>query len=265
MELIFVDDGSNDNTLSSIMNVIPHLDINCRVFHHEWRGLGYSRNVALRNAEGDYIVWVDDGVEISRKYIRQNVHFLEKNNNVAIVKGLIDFYCGKSLIAALENMIGLAFYYNNVEKFTSKIPGTGGSVYRVKAANQVGGFDENIRGANEDTDIAFRLISKGWKVFITKARFSLVYNEKFKKVWSKNVWYGYGSHFALHKHKELGDILYKSTPLAGFLEGLFVFPVAYKLTRRKIALLLPFFVAMRRTAFCIGFVKSHFDSYGHRL
>ena len=263
IEVIFVDDGSEDNTLSSILKSSPRLNMKCKVFHHKWRGLGYSRNVVLRKAEGKYIIWIDDGIIISKNYIQQNVDFLEKNSNVGITKGVVDVYVGSNSIATLENMISLVFYYRFAGKFTTKMPGTGGSVYRVNAARQVGGFDENIQGANEDTDISFRMLLAGWRVYIVHAKFSIIYNERFKNVWTKNLWYGYGSHFILHKHRDLGNILYKSTPVAGFLEGIFCSYSAYKLTNKKIAFLLPLFLSIKRLAFFLGFVKSHFDSYGH--
>ena len=263
IEVIFVDDGSEDNTVSLISQMLPSLDITSKLFHHKWKGLGYSRNVVLKNAKGDYIVWVDDGILLSKDYIQKNTRFLEKNSNVGIVKGIIDVYSGSNHIRTLENMASLVFFRKYAGKFTTKLPGIGGSIYRVKSARQVGGFDEQIRGANEDTDIAYRIKSAGWKIYISQTNFSLIHNEKLNKVWIKNYWYGYGAHFNLHKHRELRTILYKSTPLAGFLQGILIFNTAYKLTHKKIAFLLPFFITIRRIAFCLGFIKSHSDSYGH--
>ena len=69
--------------------------------------------------------------------------------------------------------------------------------------------------------------------------------------------------FFLHKHMELSDFLYKITPLAGLLEGTLISFVAYKITRKKIAFLLPIFFFIKRISWCIGFVKAHLDSYGH--
>lgn len=262
-EVIFVDDGSEDETLFLISRFASGLDMQSKVFHHEWKGLGYSRNVVLRNAEGDYIVWIDDGTILSKSYVTQNIKFLKENPNVGMVKGLLDVYAGSNLIATLENMSSLAFFYKNAGNSSIRTLGTGGTVYRVKAARDVGGFDEQIQGANEDTDISFRILSAGWRIYITQAKWSKVYNKRFKKVWAKNFWYGYGSHFVLHKHKGLTDIIFKSTPLAGLLHGTLIFSLAYKLTHKKRALLLPLFYFMIRCAFCFGFIRSHLDSYGH--
>jgi hypothetical protein len=58
-------------------------------------------------------------------------------------------------------------------------------------------------------------------------------------------------------------MLYRSTPVAGFYEGILISSVAYRITRRKIAFLLPLFLFMKRAAWCLGFFNSHLASYGH--
>jgi glycosyltransferase involved in cell wall biosynthesis len=262
MEVLFVDDGSQDNTLFEILKIAPRMNMNYKVYNHTWKGLGYSRNVVLTNAQGDYIVWVDDGTIISKDYVRKQVEFMEKHPNVGIVQGFIGVYSGSNRVATLENMSRLVFGHKYAGK-TTKLPGAGGSVYRVKAAKQVGGFNESIQGAGEDTGIAYRILSAGWQIHITQVEFFIEYNERLKKVWNKSFWYGYGAHFTLHKHKELREILYKSTPLAGFLEGVLTFSAAYRLTQKKIAFLLPIYYFSERIMWCIGFSKSHIDSYGH--
>jgi glycosyltransferase involved in cell wall biosynthesis len=263
IEVLFVDDGSQDDTLSSILQFAQRMNMNFKVYHHAWRGLGYSRNIALTNAQGDYIVWVDDGTIIPKDYVRKQIEFIEKNPSLGIIRGLVGVYTGSNPVAALENMSRLVFDHKYAGKITSKLPGAAGAIYRIKAAKQVGGFNETIHGAGEDTDIAYRIFSAGWQILITPAEFTLEYNESLKKAWSKSYWYGYGTHFTLHKHKGLHELLYKSTPVAGFLEGVLIFSIAYRLTHKKIAFLLPIYYFSKRIMWCFGFAKSHIDSYGH--
>ena len=264
IEVIFVDDGSQDNTLFEILKYSPGMNMKYKVFNHNWKGLGYSRNVALTNAEGDYIIWVDDGTNLSQDYVSRQVEFMEKHLDVGIVKGFIGVYSGSNRVATLENMSKLVVGRKYAGKITTNLPGAGACVYRVKAAKQVGGFNENIQGAGEDTDIAFRILSAGWQIYITQFEFFAEYNKRLREVWKKSFWYGYGSHFILHKHKELREILPKSTPLAGFVEGVLDFSVAYRVTHKKIAFLLPAYYFFKRMGWCIGFSKGHIDSYGHQ-
>lgn len=57
MEIIVVDDGSEDKTLSIVLNLVSKVDIHVKVFHDRWIGLGPARNIVVENArrpfEGD--------------------------------------------------------------------------------------------------------------------------------------------------------------------------------------------------------------------
>ena len=263
IEVLFVEEGSKDDTLSLLKKNAPRMNMPYKIIHQEWKGLGFSRNVIFQNSKGKYIVWVDDGTIIPKDYIRKQIIFMEEHPAVGIAMGVIGIYSGSNLVSNLENMGELVFSYNYAGKVTTKLPGTGGSIYRTKAMKQVNGFDEQITGATEDTDIAYRILSAGWQIWITNTKYFVDHNKKLRTIWSKSLWYGYGSHFTLNKHKELHTKLYKSTPIAGFLQGIFICFTAYKLTHKKTAFLLPFYILIKRTAFCLGFLRGHIDSYGH--
>lgn len=263
MEVLFVEEGSQDNTLFEILQIASRMNMKYKVYNHNWKGLGYSRNVALTNAQGDYIVWVDDGTIIPEDYVRRQVEFMEKHPNVGIAKGFFGVSSRSNRVATLESMGPVVLSHKYAGKITTRLPGAGGSVYRVKAAKQVGCFNESIQGAGEDTDIAFRMLTAGWQIYITQVEFSAEFTASLEKALNKSFWYGYGDHFILHKHKELREILYKSTPLAGFLEGVLTFSAAYRLTHKKIVFLLPIYYFSKRIMWCFGFSKSHLDSYGH--
>ena len=263
MEVLFVEDGSTDNTLKSILKYAPKMNMKYRIPPHESKGLGFSRNFVFKNARSDYIIWVDDGTVIHKDYVRKQVDFMNKHPDAGIAIGIMDFFPGSNRVATLENIGEIVFNYKFRGKVTTKLPATGGSIYRIKALEQTGGFDEGIQGATEDTEAAYRIKSAGWQIYVTEARYYRDINKKLKKVWNKNVWYGYGSHFTLHKHKELHQMLYKSTPLAGFVEGIPACSIAYKLTHNRSSFLLPLYFSIKRTAWCVGYMKSHFDSYGH--
>lgn len=263
MEVLFVEEGSIDGTLSKLTQYAPKMGINYKVFHHNWKGLGFSRNVISKNARGSYILWVDDGTLIPCNYLRQQVEFMKTRSDVGITTGILEFIYGLNCVGTLENMGEVVYSHRNIEEYTTRMPAAGGSIYRVKAIQDVGGFDENIQGATEDTDIAYRIMLAGWKICISKITYSRDFSDKLRRIWDRSVWYGYGAHYLLQKHKELRSALYKSIPLAGLLEGLLISVPAYRLTNKKLAFLMPIFIFMKRLAWSIGYVKSHVDSYGH--
>lgn len=79
-ELLIIDDGSPDNC-GKISDEYAALDKRIHVFHIDNHGVSYARNLALRNAKGKYIYFVD-----SDDYIESNT--LEK-----LVKVLKDEKC----------------------------------------------------------------------------------------------------------------------------------------------------------------------------
>jgi len=270
MEIIFVDDGSEDGTLPIILDYVSKMDIKTKVFYGKWRGLGASRRVIVENAGGGYIVWVDAGLLLAKDHVKKQVRFMEENPRVGIAKGRYGISSAQNLIANLENVGDFVHFWRDAEGFvhsgkeTSKLPGTGGSIYRVEAINQVGNFDKNIMGACEDTDIAWRIKLAGWSICVTGATFHKWRKETLFDLWNHHFWYGYGLHYIFHKHGRKNIFpSHKMVPPAGFVEGLLYSMTAYKLTRRKMVFLLPLQYTFKRTATCLGFTKSHIDSYGH--
>ena len=57
-ELIFVNDGSKDNTLHVLENLAIK-DNRIKVINQENQGLSGARNTGIENAKGDYIMFVD--------------------------------------------------------------------------------------------------------------------------------------------------------------------------------------------------------------
>ena len=263
MEVIFVEEGSYDGTLYSILENAPKLTIKHKIFHQKWRGLGYSRNLVAENSQGEYIAWIDDGTIIPKDYIKKQIEFMDKNPEVGIVRGTMSHYSGSSRIASLENMGQLVFSHKYAGENKTKLPAAGGAIYRTRAAKQVGGFDVNITGAAEDSDVSYRILLAGWQIYITPIEFSTKYDISLRKIWRKNLWYGYGTHYFIHKHKYFGNMAYRITPLAGFVQGICLSFDAYRLTRKKIAFILPIYTCIKMASFFLGFLNSHVDSYGH--
>lgn len=263
MELIIVDDGSEDMTLSIVLNCISRLDMRVKVYQQKWKGLGPARNVVVYNTSGDYIVWVDGDMVIPRDYVRKQVEFMERNPAVGIASGRTKTRPEENLVATLEVIGFLAKDFKNRGVASQKIPGTAGSIYRVKAIRHVGGFDSNIKGAGEDIDAGYRIREAGWLIYLaTDAIFYAKRKETWKALLSQYFWHGYGGHYVLHKNRGM-ERLYEMLPPAAFLEGILYSITAYKLIHRKVVFLLPLQFIFKMTAWCLGFVRSHMNSYGH--
>jgi glycosyltransferase involved in cell wall biosynthesis len=264
VEVIFVNDGSEDETLSIIKSYVSKIDMNVKVFNHKWKGLGYSRNLVINNAAGEYIIWVDGDMVISQNYVKKLVTFMGHNPKVGIAKGKQSLHSGSNILGTLEaysRSVSRMVDYGS-QKFRYKSLGTGGAIYRVKAIKQVGGFDENLKGYCEDWDIEIRIRESGWSLctvnaeFVDYERFKLTWNELWRRYWLR----GYYTHYFLHKKKGLIKH-YKMFPPAAFFAGLIHSKKLFALTREKFVFFLPFQYLFKYIAWYVGFFKGHLGAY----
>lgn len=267
MEVIFVDDGSEDETLSIIQEYVSRIDIPAKVFHTSWKGLGHARNIVVANAEGEFILWVDGDMILARDFVQKLVKFMEQHPEVGIAKGKQSLEPGGNLLATLEaysRAAGRMVDYQS-EEAHSKSLGTGGAIYRIVAIRKAGGFDEKLRGYGEDWDIEIRARAAGWSLSTTDAKFldyeryGLTCGDLWRRYWLR----GYHTHFFLHKH---GGLIkhWRVFPPAAFLSGLLHAYTLFKKTHRKAVFLLPFQYVFKMTAWYFGFIRSHLNFYEPR-
>jgi glycosyltransferase involved in cell wall biosynthesis len=257
MEVIFVDDGSNDRTLSIINNFVPRMNIKSSVFYHKWKGLGYTRNVVVHNAHGEYIIWLDHDDTLSKDFVRKQVEFMDKNPLVAIGKGRNGIFATTSLVGYLENVEDLLELLENKSKMLYKSLGTGGSIYRLEQVRKVGGFNDKITGVGEDLDVEHKIKADGWLLEITEAEFyeSVSPRDNWKKLWKKYYWYGSGNRQVFDKI-DPHVMLYRMFPPTILLTIVMRSCGAYKLTLKKVVFLLPIEWVFKRIAWIVGFIKS---------
>jgi len=249
--------------LSVIKSYVPKMDkmdMKVKVFHQEWKGLGYARNVVVNNANGEYIIWVDCDMILSEDFVRKQVEFMEKNPDVGIGKGIYGMYNEANLVAYLENVEAIVEFLDSKQKALSKPLGTGGCIYRIKAIRQVGGFNEKVKGAGEDVEAEHRIRKAGWLLNITPAEFYEIRGKSWKDLWDEYFWHGSGGRFVYGKI-EPSSILYRTFPPIGILTELSRSFNAYHLVHRKVVFLLTFHWIFKRIAWCLGFVVGHAQDY----
>jgi len=264
MEIIVVDDGSQDRTVSLVVESLSNLKEQLRIFFTKGKGLGTARQLVLENAKGKYIVWVDGDIILPKDHVRKQVEFMEKNPKVGKARARWGILNEGNLVSNLESLRTLERddldHHNNAQ--ASRFVGIGGSICRVKALKEAGAFDEYIKGAGEDIDIAVRIKQAGWLLSLSRAKFYHRFRNTWKGLWGQYFWYGYGMHYVGHKHRGL-FLFWTEIPPIAFVEGVLRSFTAYKITRWKSAFLLPFLYVFKQTAWCLGAIKSHRDGYGH--
>jgi len=258
MEIIVVDGNSSDRTLNIVKKELTQKSIKYRIYS-EKHGLAKARNIVINNADGKYIVWVDGDMIIEKDFVRKHVEFMEKNPDVAIAGGRFRMLDESNFIAFIEGMDWVVGDYICGQIFTSKPIRNccAGTIHRVEAVREVGGFDERIIGAGEDVDLGYRIGRAGWLLFFTTdALFYDKRRDNLVSLWKENFWYGYGGHYIAHKHK----IKLKGSV---FIFALRRASIAYKMTHRKVSFWLPLQYFFKKIAWSFGFIQAHTHGYGH--
>jgi glycosyltransferase involved in cell wall biosynthesis len=264
LRLVFVDDGSDDGTLVLLQDLAGKVDFPAKVLHTPWRGLGHARNMVIANAEGDFILWVDGDMVLQKNFTLQLVDFMKGHPEVGIAKGKQALEPGGNLLATLEGFARaegrLANY--RCEKARGKSLGTGGAIYRFDAIKDAGWFDERLQGYGEDQDFEIRVRAAGWLLdtvdvkFHDYERYNLAWKELWRRYWAR----GYYTHCFNHKNPNVIKH-YRMFPPAAFVSGLIHSFRIYRLTHHKKVFLLPFQFGFKMTAWYVGYLKGHADSY----
>jgi glycosyltransferase involved in cell wall biosynthesis len=261
IEAIVVDDDSEDHTLSTAVNSLSQIAIPVEAYRTGGKGLAAARQMVVENAKGKYVVWIDDGLLLPAGFLRKQVSFMEQNSGVGQARARWG-WCGKvGLVNKLENIMNLV-YEQSEKKHSIRLRGIGGSICRLEALRQVGGFDKSITGAGEDIEIAARLRVAGWRLSKSNAVFYYIFKETWSDLWRQHFWYGYGMHYVYHKHRNAVR-LWTMFPVVGFMVGTVSAFRAYRLTQSKSSFLLPLHSLYKKTAWFFGFLRGHHDRYGH--
>ena len=85
-ELILVDDGSKDNS-KNICIELQKIDNRIRFVNKENTGVSDTRNIALDNAKGKYIAFIDSDDSVHKDYLKILLSSIEKSNGQLAVCG----------------------------------------------------------------------------------------------------------------------------------------------------------------------------------
>jgi glycosyltransferase involved in cell wall biosynthesis len=256
MEVVFVDDGSEDDTARLVKNCLSRMDVAWRIFSDEWRGLGKARNTVIHNALGDYVIWVDADEILTDNFVRKQVKTIEDNPKAGIVTGRLGIPEHVNLVLALELIPSVVEYSRQDWKSEAKFPGTGGATYRTAAANQVGGFDEEIGAVGEDIDIASRMREAGWLILRGDGVFYETHGSlaTWTSLLRRNVNLGVQSRRLYERTGKFYSLL-RMNPFASAVAGVLYAVHGYKETRKKMVLLLPFHFSAKMLAWFYGFCQ----------
>ena len=179
-ELIIVDAASRDQTVRLIKNFSeknPNLNIKVLIQKGN-RSVG--RNLAVREANGDWIAITDAGCILDENWLR-NLMAEAEQTGARVVAG---YYQGLATIKKQEAFIPYFLVMPNQLKSINFLPATRSMLIKKELWNELGGSDENL--VIEDYQMAKRMEARREPIAFAKA--ALVYWEApktWKEFWQK--------------------------------------------------------------------------------
>ena len=164
LEIVFVNDGSTDNTFEKVANSFLHND-KVKVFTKPNGGKASALNFGITNSDGDYVVCIDADTQLMPDAISQMMkHF--KRPGVGAVAGNVKVGNDTSILTKWQSI-----EYTTAQNFDRRafdlincitvVPGAIGA-FKREAILKAGGFTTDTLA--EDCDLTVRILRNGYRV-----------------------------------------------------------------------------------------------------
>jgi cellulose synthase/poly-beta-1,6-N-acetylglucosamine synthase-like glycosyltransferase len=217
LHIIVIDDGSTDRS-ARLVRAYPQV----RLIRQRHAGKAAALNRGLRHVQTELVACMDvDSVPASNYLLRAVGYFARPD--VAVVTPALKVSHTDSLMRQMQwtEYLFQIFLRKTFSLFDCQyvVPGPGG-IYRTAVLREVGGFDEG--NLTEDTEIAFRIIDRGWKLENSIDAFVYTHTPPgLRGLWKQRIrWYrGYLQNVRKYAHMI-------ANPRYGNL-GLFLLPINF--------------------------------------
>jgi glycosyltransferase involved in cell wall biosynthesis len=182
---VIVNDGSNDNTKELLETIT---DKRFRIIHlSKNRGRGFARQVALENAEGDYLTYLDADDFYHPEKIEQQVVILDKFNDVYLASCGQGSFDNKNILRTIRGIKYAGLHNFRCGDEVKFVPVT--SMIRLNAALNIR-YNDKLN-ASEDVDYFSAYLDNRTYYILEKTMY--YYYEYESLSYSKTVDYAFNS------------------------------------------------------------------------
>lgn len=158
IEIIVVNDASTDPLTIAVLQKLAEEKEITLLHHPVNKGLPATRNTAIKATKGVYILPLDADDTIEPTIVEKTVRVLNEKENVGFVSVGMRFFGEENFIHIPPTFNLYTLLHQNIVTVTS--------LFRKKAWEQVGGYNEQFIFGYEDWEFWINLAKHGWDGFV---------------------------------------------------------------------------------------------------
>jgi glucosyl-dolichyl phosphate glucuronosyltransferase len=216
-EIIVIDNNSTDNT-GQIVREFSKGHKNIRYFLEYKVGLSHARNRGIKEANSDWILYLDDDVIAFPDLVERALYLIGREDFDCIggnYIGYTEFNRPKWLPAQFESYIG---NLTQLAECDYNIPIGCNVLYRKQALIDVGIFDTlygmkgKLTGYGDETELQLRLKKQGFRIGFDPLLkvFHVIREDKLKLIWHLKSSFAHGRDGNFNKNYSVGVLLMKN-------------------------------------------------------
>jgi GT2 family glycosyltransferase len=204
-EIVVADDGSNDGT----NQMVNTLDLPFPVKHvwHENAGRSAARNLGVKAAEGEIIIFNDDHVIVDKNYVTEHLEYHQKYSPGAVRGQMYFINDPKNAPTTPPSLSFMTKLKKRLEENNPLRFHTGNVSVSKEAFQKIKGFDEDFKEYGfQDQEFGYRLRKAGYRIKFNPNAvgyiFKTVFN--FEKMKDKARQAGHSAVLCRKKHGRFG-------------------------------------------------------------